>query len=224
MDVIDAIKDRRSIRNYKPDAVPQEILREILEIASQAPSSMNTQPWEFFVLTGEVIEKVKKANIEKLEAGEKPHEEHNVVGWEKDNKVYRDRQITLAKQLFASMDIPREDKEKRASWLARGFRFFDAPAAIIIVTDKSLTEIGPSLDLGGVMQTICLTALKYDLGTCIEDQGVLYPEVVREITGIPESKRIIISIAIGYPNMDFPANHVISSREDVESITTWCGF
>lgn len=82
----------------------------------------------------------------------------------------------------------------------RGFRYFDAPAAIIILVDKSLTENGPLLDIGAVIQTICLAALNYGLGTCIEDQGVMYPEVLRELAGIPESKRIIISIAIGYPD------------------------
>ena len=80
------------------------------------------------------------------------------------------------------------------------------------------------LDIGAVMQTICLTALNYGIGTCIEDQGIMYPEVLRKFVGILESKRIIISIAIGYPNWDFPANKVESSREPVENITTWHGF
>jgi len=48
--------------------------------------------------------------------------------------------------------------------------------------------------------------------------------VLHEVAGIPESKRIVISIAIGYPNWDFPANKVVSNRESVEDITTWIGF
>ena len=80
------------------------------------------------------------------------------------------------------------------------------------------------MDVGAVMQNICLAALNYGLGTCIEDQGVMYPDVVRKFADISESKRIIIAIAIGYPNWDFPANRVESTREPVESITTWCGF
>ncbi|MBW1898960.1 MAG: nitroreductase family protein, partial [Deltaproteobacteria bacterium] len=130
----------------------------------------------------------------------------------------------LAKKLFKLMDIRREDKEKRTEWLERGFRFFDAPAAIILMTDRSLTENGPLLDVGAVMQNICLAALHFGLGTCIEDQGVLYPEVVREMAGIPESKRIVISIAIGYPDPDFPANKIITDRESADSLTTWVGF
>ena len=70
-----------------------------------------------------------------------------------------------------------------------------------------------NLDIGAVMQTICLAALHYGLGTCIEDQGVMYPAVLRKFAGIPESRRIIISIAVGYPDWDFPANKVESARE-----------
>ena len=151
------------------------------------------------------------------------NQDHLVVGWPKES-VYRNRQMGLAKQLFSLMDIPREDSVKRAWWLERGFRFFDAPVAIIVVTDKSLSESGPLFDIGAVVQNFCLAALKYGLGTCIEDQGVLYPQVARDMAGIPDSKRIIIAIAMGYPDWDFPANNVVSTREPVENITTWVGF
>lgn len=223
MDIVEAIKTRKSIRNFKPDPVPKEVLREILEIASRAPSAMNTQPWEFIVLSGDVLENIRRGNVEMLNSGALPHPEHSVVGWPSDS-VYRQRQVELAKQLFHLMDIPREDKKKRTEWMERGFRYFDAPAAIIALSDRSLSEAGPLMDVGAVMQNICLAALNYGLGTCIEDQGVMYPDVVRKFADISESKRIIIAIAIGYPNWDFPANRVQTTRETVESITTWCGF
>jgi nitroreductase len=108
--------------------------------------------------------------------------------------------------------------------MERGFRFFDAPAAIILLTDTALTDAGPLMDMGAVMQTICLVALDYGLGTCIEDQGVMYPENIRSVIKVPDTKRIIISIAIGYPDRDFPANHVESPREDIKNLTTWWGF
>lgn len=146
--------------------------------------------------------------------------EHLVVGWPNES-VYKQRQIALARQLFKAMDIPREDREKRNRWLERGFRFFDAPAAVIIVSDRALSEAGPLLDIGAAMQNICLAALEYGLGTCIEDQGILYPEVFREHTGIPETKRLIIAIALGYPDPEFPANQIRSEREPVENLTTW---
>ncbi len=223
MDVIEAVKKRKSIRGYKPDPVPKEILEEILELASRAPSAMNTQPWEFTVLTGDVLENVGQSNVALLNSGAPSNLEQTVVSWPVES-IYRQRQVNLAKQLFRLMDIPREDKEKRAKWMERGFRYFDAPAAIIVSTDRCLSESGPLLDIGAVIQTICLSALYFGLGTCIEDQGTMYPEVLRKYAHIPESKRIIAAIAIGYPDWDFPANKVETEREPIKNITTWFGF
>jgi nitroreductase len=223
MDIIEALTKRKSIRGYKPDPVPRHVLEQILELASHAPSAMNTQPWEFTVLTGEVLENVKRTNVDLLNSGVPPSPEHVVTSWPKES-IYRQRQVNLAKQLFQLMDIPREDKEKRGKWLERGFRYFDAPAAIIISTDRCLSESGPLLDIGAAIQTICLAALHFGLGTCIEDQGTMYPEVLRKYAHIPESKRIIAAIAIGYPDWDFPANKVESEREPIRNTTTWLGF
>ena len=220
MELIEAIQKRRSVRAFTDTPVPKNIIMEILSIACRAPSAMNTQPWEFVAVTGEKLNQMRAAIMEKLKSGAPIVPDHLVVSWPNEG-VYKDRQINLAKQLFKAMDIPREDKEKRAWWLERGFRFFDAPAAIIIATDKILGEAGPLLDLGAVMQNICLAAMQFGLGTCIEDQGVLYPEIFREQAGIPATKRLMIAIALGYPDPDFPANQIRSERETAENLTTW---
>lgn len=220
MDLIEAIQQRRSIRAFKNKPVPKNVIMEILNIACRAPSAMNTQPWEFVVVSSKKLDKLRAVIVEKLKSGAPIVPDHLVVGWPNEG-VYKQRQITLAKQLFKAMDIPREDVEKRAWWLERGFRFFDAPAAIIIMCDKVLGEAGPLLDLGAAMQNICLAAMQYGLGTCIEDQGVLYPEVFREYAGVPQTKRLMIAIAIGYPDPDFPANQIRSERELAEILTIW---
>ena len=72
MNVIDAIRKRKSIRGYKPDPVSRGILEEILEIATRAPSSMNTQPWQIAVLAGDVLDNIRKGNVEMLKAGKMP--------------------------------------------------------------------------------------------------------------------------------------------------------
>ncbi len=223
MDIFEAVRSRMSIRSFRPDPVEKSVLKEIIETACQSPSAMNTQPWEFVVVTGEPLEEIKAENCRRFRAGEKPGSEHEVIGWPKES-VYRERQVELAKGLFSVMEIRREEKEKRQEWMERGFGFFGAPAAIFLLTDRSLTETGPLLDLGAAMQTLCLAALPLGLGTCIEDQGVMYPDGVRRIAGIPEEKRIIISVAIGYPDESFPANRFRSHREPAESLTRWIGF
>jgi nitroreductase len=223
MDITEAITSRKSIRGFKPVPVSREVLEKILETACRAPSTMNTQPWEFLVIAGDVLRKIADRNVEMLQGGVMIHPEHEITGWP-NKSVYRERQVDVAKRIFEHMGIPREDKAKRAAWMERGFRFFDAPAAIILLTDTALTNAGPLMDIGSVMQTICLMALHYGLGTCIEDQGVMYPENIRSVIKVPDTKRIIISIAIGYPDRDFPANQVESPREDIKNLTTWCGF
>jgi len=226
MDILEALVTRKSVRGFKPDPVPREILREILQASGRAPSAVNSQPWEFFVLAGDVIENVKRGNIEKVRSGAPPNPENVAekvaMGWPRDS-VYRRRQVALAKQLFQVMEIGTGDTEKKKQWVERGLRFFDAPAAIVIVVDQSIVGKVPLLDIGAVMQSICLSALSHGLGTCIEDQAAMYPQVMRDFAGIPESKRIVISIAIGYPDWDFPANKVKSDREPIDTITSWCG-
>ena len=138
--------------------------------------------------------------------------------------VYRKRQVDLAIRLFQAMGIAREDKEKRFDWIQRGYRFFDAPVGIILAADMSLDLQTVASDVGGLAQTICLLAMEYGLGSCIIAQGVTYPDLVRRHAGIPESKHLLLAIALGYPDGEFPANAVTSEREPLEVNTSWIGF
>ena len=93
MDVIEAIKTRRSIRGYKPDPIPKEVLREILEVATRSPSGMNTQPWEITVVAGEVLDNIGKGNIEMMTSGNLPNPETRIETYE---GIYRERQVARA--------------------------------------------------------------------------------------------------------------------------------
>jgi nitroreductase len=221
MDVFEAVRTRKSIRGFKNDPVPKEILAEILEISTRAPSSDNSQPWEIFVLTGESLDSIRKENLEAFEEEMNSPREGSSTGYQ---PVYRKRQIKLAVQLYQLMDIAREDREKRLDWMKRGFRFFDAPVGIILTADESLDNETAASDNGGLAQTICLVALKNGLGTCIIQQGISYPAVIRRNAGIPESKRLCLAIALGYPDWEFPANRIESDREPLDVNTTWKGF
>ena len=103
-------------------------------------------------------------------------------------------------------------------------RFFDAPNAIIVSVDEEISGPLFVFSLGTVSQTIALAALDFGLGTVIEHAVVYYPEVIRRLTGIPESQKIAIGIAIGYPDWDFPANNLKSSRALLEEVVTWLGL
>ena len=129
MELKQAILTRRSVRGFLDRPVSKEIIEDILRTATRAVSANNTQPWEFAVMTGDVMKKVAADNMARFERGEA--EDFPDIPFE---GVYRERQVDVAKQLFGAMDIERGDKEKRHWWMGRGFRFFDAPAAIILMT------------------------------------------------------------------------------------------
>lgn len=221
MDIIEAVKTRKSIRAYKDKPVSKATIEELLAVAVRAPSSLNTQPWEFAVIAGDVLERIKEENVKLIESGAPPSPDIQSGGFD---GVYKQRQIDLAKQLFGLLGISKADKEKRVEWTKQGFRFFGAPAAVVALCDKSLAIERSMYDLGAVVQTLCLVALNYGLATCIQGQGLMYPEVIRKHTGLPDSKRLVICVTIGYPDMDFPGNKIQTERAPVADITRWFGF
>lgn len=223
MDLIETINQRKSIRDFKPDPIERDVLKQILEIAVKAPSGVNSQPWEFAVITGEPLQKLKEENIHLLHNS--TEEQSRSSDYFKKGSVYKKRQVDLAIELFKLMDIQREDTEKRMAWLERGYRYFNAPAAIILLSDKSIEASSARLmDIGAVMYGICLAAMTLELGTCIEAQGSRFEEPLRKYGNIPDSKNIHVAIAVGRPNWDFPANRIESSREAVDNLTVWSGF
>jgi nitroreductase len=222
MEMKDAVSQRKSIRAYKADPVPKSVLAEIIEQALRAPSAMNVQPWEIAVVSGDALDKIRQGNLEMLGAGKTPGSD---FGHSKPYEgIYKERQRTLGFGLYNLLGIQREDKQKKTDWTMKGFRSFDAPASIILYADESLDTRFAASDIGGLTQTICLLALDYGLGTCINGQGIMFPEVVRKVTGIPQSKKIYISLAIGYPDWEHPANKLVTEREVLGNVVTWVGF
>jgi len=224
MDFQTLVNERRSIRGYKSDPVPKDVINEIIDIAKGAPSSMNTQPWYFHVITGEPLERIRKGNTERMLAGAEVQREipMHPKGYE---GVYRQRQIEIAVQLFEAMGIERDDKEKRQDWVMRGFRQFDAPVSIVMTYDKSLEPATVShFDLGAVTYGLVLAAWERGLGTVINGQGIMQSAVVREHGEIPDSQVIMTCIAMGYPDFEFAANKVKSRRTTNDDFVTFTGF
>jgi len=221
MELTEAIKSRKSIRGYKPTPVPREILTEILEIASHAPSSLNTQPWEITALGGKVLDELKEALQKRFVAGA---ETHPAFPSAPPTGIYKKRQVELGVTLFQLMGITREDREKRDQWTLKALRAFDAPNAIIISIDQEISNFMAVFNIGVISQTIALAATNFGLGTCMMGWLVHYPDVVKQIAGIPESKKLVIGIAIGYPDWEFPANKLQSAREPLDNIVTFHGI
>jgi len=219
----DVVNGRRSIRGYKPDPVPKSLIVEILGLAMRSPSSLNTQPWNFYVVTGEPLARIRaentQRNLERI-----PHT-REFRSMENYDGVHRERQVGVAKQLFGAMGIERDDKPKRKDWVLRGFRQFDAPACIVVTYDRVLvgSDIAP-FDCGAVATAIVNAAWSRGLGCVINSQGIMHSAVVRAEAGIADDQTIMICIAIGWPDESFPANAVVSTRKAVEEAATFVGF
>jgi len=225
MRVLEAIKLRRSIRAFKPHPVPREVLTELLEIARWAPSSANSQPWEFFILTGEVLDKYNHFLIEKVRSGElwKPRPDPDMEMFVIHAKgPYAKRQRKFFEQVPDLLE-PEDGKSKMQKWFELAENRYGAPAFIIIVADKSASGWF-IFDIGLITQTIALVAQEYGLGTCILGDAAAFPEEMRRIADIPESKRAVIGIAIGYPDWDHPLNSLRTEREPIEELATWRGM
>lgn len=220
MSVIEAIKARKSIRAYKPDPVPKQLLHQLLETCIWAPSWRNTQPWEFAIIGGKVMAKLKEALLHKMVAG---IESNPDIPSPTFPDTYRERTRSLMKGQYDALGIARDDKERRQRWYRTIIQFLGAPNGIIIYIDKSLGTWS-ILDVGIMLQTIALAAVGYSLGTCIEADVVRYPDVLRDLLHIPESKLIVCGMAIGHPDMDAPVNRFPRGREPLEPLVTWHGF
>jgi nitroreductase len=219
MDVKTAVKGRRSIRKFNQKEVPQEIIREILEHAFWSPSWGNTQPWEFYVVTGDTLESFKKANRDKFLKGEAQSSDVPMPGmWPGPHKK---RYVIVGKSILEALSIGRKDLEARKKYYADMFYLFDAPCLILICIDKSLLIEYAMLDVGLITQTICLLAYERGLGTCMLANSSRYPELLREMLPIPEGKNIVIGTALGYPDLDSPVNHFERQRAGLEEIVTW---
>jgi len=227
MDVIEAIRTRRSIRLFKPDPVPRKVLEELLDASRWAPSGGNVQPWYFEVLAGEALAKVKARLVEKATTWDG----HDYMNTRPDlprtgpySKLLMPRRLAL-KALQDPIYYPPGAKDLESAQLEHRkymLSFFDAPSVIIVCThDRGPNSI---VSIGAVTQTICLAALTYDLGTCIMGIPVLWPEIFRELLNIPEDRAIATSVAIGYPDPAAPINTFPRPRESLDNLAEWHGL
>ncbi|HOJ71617.1 MAG TPA: nitroreductase [Syntrophorhabdaceae bacterium] len=215
MELLKVIKERKSIRAFKPDIIPKETVEEILTLAANAPSAINLQPWELYVVMGDEKARLSRRLL----------------------KAYREKKIScspgnvkpLAEQFskrgVASFELMNPYLEKIGQdfnvFINEGScNFYGAPVAIILCLDNAFSK-ARLVDIGIILGYITLIAYDFGLGTCPIGLISAYEDDIKELLDIPENKDVVIGIAMGYPDWTNPINEFKTPRDSIDSFVRW---
>jgi nitroreductase len=219
MDIEATVSGRRSIRKFLEKDIAQAVIRDILDQARWSPSWGNTQSWNFHVLTGDALEQFKEANRKRLiddipSTPDIPMPE----SWPDAGRL---RYNDMGRRLYDSLDIGRRDINARRQLRIKMAHLFDAPCLIVATIHKDNAVEYAMLDIGLIVQTLCLLAHGKGLGTLIMAAAVQYPDLIREIASISEDRRIVLGIALGYPDREYELNNFERKRAELEEFVHW---
>jgi nitroreductase len=218
MNAIECIETRMSIRQFKPEPVPKGILMEVINTAKWSPSYKNSQPWELTVLSGEKKEILTNMLLKLMDSGARPCPDiPEAKSWPVAEAARIDQLFRKRAEIMGrSLNDPEELKEARK----RNFRFYGAPHVIYIYQDAALSPWS-LFDLGLFTQSLMLSAHSKGLGTVAQAFTTEYAQNIKRFLSIPKTKRLIIGVPIGYPDMGFPENRFRSDRVETNEIVKW---
>jgi nitroreductase len=218
MDTLECIKTRRSIRKFTSKPVPRKDLEELINIARWSPSYKNSQPWEVIILSGNTKKNLSKMLIGLLEDGkENTPDIAAPVSWP-EAEASRIKYLFAKRKELTGIDLAAPEtiiKTKKAN-----FNFYYAPHAIYLFQDASLSQWS-LFDLGLFTQSLMLAAHATGLATVPQAFATDYAKEVKEFLGIPTSKRLILGLSVGYPDMDSPINAYCPERAEPNDFCSW---
>lgn len=219
MDVHEAMHHRASTRAYLDQPVGRATVEAILEAARWAPSGTNAQPWQVAVVTGETKRKISAALLAERIAGrpQNPDYDYYPRHWD---EPYKSRRVACGLALYQALKIGRDDKDARLKAWNNNYSFFGAPVGLLFFLDRSL-EKGSWLDMGMFIENVMLAALGHGLATCPQASIAEYPDIVRRIVNVPDSRAMVCGMALGYPDAGAPVNRYRTAREPVANFTIW---
>jgi len=221
--VSDAIEGRMSCRAFLPTPVPEATVRTILEQSRRSPSGGNLQPWHVHALTGAPLQEllaIVRAKLPGNPRGEPP--EYDI--YPKDLvEPYRSRRYQCGEDMYATIQVPREDKLARLRHFARNFEFFGAPVGLFFSLDRRL---GPPQwsDVGMFMLSVMLLAREHGLHTCAQEAWSRWPTTVGEFLRLPAELMLFSGMALGYRDESHPINRLRTERATLEEFAVLRGF
>ena len=228
MDVVQAIKERKSIRAFKPDQVPLDLLKKILEQAMRAPSWANTQPWEFAVVTGKKLKVIQDACIARGVASVQSSQSEVARPYDfPEPYASRIKAMQIKERRGRTTELNPEEMEAR---MVNNFRHYGATTCIYLLIGKNYfhqekgINVWGMYDSGSVAQNIMLLAVNYGLGTIAQAMAVVFPDIIHKELGIAEDKLVALGIAIGYPDWDNEITKDFRDREPLDTMAAFYGF
>lgn len=222
MEMKEAILNRRSIRLFKMDPVPQKIMAEIMETAKWAGSGMNSQPWEFTIMAGDEMEELRNRLAEATGPPELEFESGMPLP---DAQAKRASEYVETSTNYNFPPDTEDIEAKKEAFMAVRAKLSNAPHIIIVYSDKAIVKSPWGFfSMGLISSNICLAALEYNLGTCILGGPASRPNIIREVCGISNDKAIVCGIIIGYPDSEARINNFPRTRLTLDEFVTWQGF
>tara|TARA_S200000501_G_scaffold364219_1_gene396078 strand:- start:139 stop:831 length:693 start_codon:yes stop_codon:yes gene_type:complete len=209
--------ERSSKRNFLPDAVDINVVKNIIRDASRAPSGTNTQPWKVTCVTGETKKKLTNAVLDAAKRGDAKLEYEYMPAKLKEPYISRKRAVGYA--LYELYGIKRDDYPARKAAGLRNFEFFGAPVGLFFRMDRELLY-GSWLDVGMFMQNIMILARAKGLETCPQQAWCEFGATVHQALNIPDDEIIISGMSLGYAR-EAPENTLVSERVTLDDFTTF---
>jgi nitroreductase len=196
MNIIDAIKSRRSIRKFHTKSIDRAIIEKIIEAGILAPSAKNRQPWKFIVVENEakneMIIKIREG-LENMKSGGALSEEFRkyISGAENTVKIMEDAPVTIFVINTRNKMVLNQTVEKK---------FF---------------ELANLQSIGAAIENMVLAALEYGIGSLwINDIYFAYDELGKWLN---TEQQIIAAISFGFPN----ENPSARPRKDTGLLVEW---
>jgi nitroreductase len=224
MDVFEAINSRIACRQFIDRPVDLDIVRELIDGAARAASSLNLQPWNVYAMTGEPLREIVRQVAEAI-----AHRDWRTFETEYPEcpaelrEPYLSRRVDFGSQLYGALGVDHEDAEARLEQIKRNFMFFNAPVGVFITIDRRLGP-GQWADLGGYVNTLAFLARGYGLHTCPQVLWIRMQEIVRAALSIPPEQMLYCGMAVGYGDLGHPVNTFRTRRAELSEFCKFFGF
>ena len=219
MDVLEAMRGRKSMRAYLDQPVTRATIESIFDAARWAPSGVNCQPWQVAVVTGTTKTRISEALLaaRKARQPENPDYAYYPKDWQ---EPYKSRRKATGLALYQALNIGKDDAFARLKAWNGNYHFFGAPAGLLFFVDRALSQ-GAWVDMGMFIENVMLAARAHGLETCPQASLAEYPDIVRGILAIPATRALVCGMALGYADAGAPVNSYRTEREPVSAFTTW---